>query len=792
MASNSLIFDRLRNCGVKIIPTIKAVRCDERTGSGVLYVTSNRVNYDYIITAKHTLQEDPEVDLNLNAISQIEIFYPEGKEFKPLYSLKKNNIKESLILFKEDIAIIKIPKVNSYEVPQILVSDFPNDNESEFVSWATFAANVESIQNLSFVASDPRYKRYATQNSYKPEHIKGISGAGLFSKKRPCLFGVISSYPNEDFANHTIDLADISFNKINNKLESLHLEILETEESRHKRIIAERVVDLYQAPLNGVILNLETAKKRLKTDLIDDWYHDSLMYVDLLSSEYLFKQFEHNFHETTYQYQKWELFYVPKKKVSHRKALVGAFSDRLLYMALVGELASKLDDAMIPNVFSARYNRYDTHSLILPGVEQWKKMHYKLHDEINLKIDEMNFKYGCLVEIDILNFYDNINLNYLSDKIQRVCTTSNEVNAVGELHKLLINVTNNAVGIPQNSEASSLLASFYLNQVDVLMKSYCPSYYRFMDDIKLFCEDKYEARRLLQILEFELKRINLSINAQKTSIIELNSTDRETKFKHFNLQLALLNRLRNVSDAFAKSESFHSCINLISENITSVDVQNESTESARELNFALSCLRQIVHSDIHLCDSTFTDTMVNAIKALKDSPWITFQVTRILNLIPKSLFKSDFLQEIKPLVLESKYNTYSYQVYHLWLLLAKHKCTDDELEKFANHEIQKNDQTNQPGIAAMIVYICSVNENYSRIISRKINEGHFTNRFFLCRTVLITQRKFDIKTIKKDCIHPSLISAPEFTNKHSERDFVFVPGESDDFDQIIFEPLFSL
>jgi hypothetical protein len=793
MESNSQIFKSLRNCGVKIIPTIKEVRDPNGVGSGVLYMTPNTENYNYVITAKHILQESSRGKYKASSISKIEIYYPVEDKFDLLTIINGNQISNSIIAFEKDVVIIKIPKSNGHFVPQLLVADYPMTDELDFISWGTISANVNSIHRLDFKINDPESRVYKATDPFDPVQIKGISGAGLFSVARPCLFGVISSYLGEDGANQTINLTKISFNEINIKLETLGLVPLDTVESKKKRIISNKVVDLYQVPINGVTLNLELARKRLRTDITDDWYHDSLMYVDLITSNYLFKQFEEVFHEGKYNYSKWELFYVPKKKVSHRKALVGSFSDRLLYIALVGELAPAMDKAMIVNVFSARFNWYNSKSLILPGVEQWKKMKYKLHEEVTCKINDNDFKHGCLVEVDILNYYDNINLKHLKEKIDRVCSSNNESNAAEQLYELLTRVADHQVGIPQNSDASSILASFYLNQVDVLMTSYCPSYYRFMDDIKIFCEDKYEARRLLQILEFELKRINLSINSQKTRIKELKSqNEREVQFKHFNYKLALLNRLINCSDSFSKSEAFHLCIDLIGENLASEDVNDESKAQARVLNFALSSLKRIVHKDIHLCNELFTGIMIDAIRRMKDNPWITYQITSLLNLIPKKIFADNFLVEIKPLVLESKYNTYTYQVYHLWLLLAKQKCFDEDLQKFASDEINKNDQTNQPGIAAMIVYICSVNENYSKIISRRINEGHFTQKFFLCRTALITQRKMKPATINQKQIHSSLKCAPEFTNQYDDKDFVYVPGEFSDFNEIEFEPLFSL
>ncbi|MEJ0057631.1 MAG: hypothetical protein WDN75_19490 [Bacteroidota bacterium] len=133
-------------------------------------------------------------------------------------------------------------------------------------------------------------------------------------------------------------------------------------------------------------------------------------------------------------------------------------------MALVGVLAGKLDKAMKPNVYAARFNSFSNDTLILNGVEQWKKMKHRLRDCANLKDDQGKYRYGCVIEIDILNFYDNINKALLHKKILRVCETENDQAAAGFLYEFLHELSENDSGLPQNSDASSLLASFYLNQ----------------------------------------------------------------------------------------------------------------------------------------------------------------------------------------------------------------------------------------------------------------------------------------------------------------------------------------
>ncbi|SDB50266.1 P63C domain-containing protein [Flavobacteriaceae bacterium MAR_2010_188] len=797
MESKSIKYQNLRDCGVKIIATIKGVT--DVTGSGILYLNRNDVEYDYVITAKHILQESSKTQYKASVISKIEIQHPIEKRFELLAEIKKNQISQRVIAFDEDFAIIKIEKNQKHQFPPILVSDEPDIEDEDFYVWGTYAANYEQIHKVDFKKNDEISRRYQTKVYFEPYLMKGISGAALFSANKPCIYGIIRGFESEKMTNQTLDLVEISFTSINKKLQSLNLVPMDTEESKSKKILSKRVIDLYQAVINGMVLNIEQARRRLRTDLFDDWFHDPLMYVDLLSKEYLFSQFEDDFYTELYKPEKWNLFYVPKKRLSHRKAYVGSFKDRIIYMAMVGSLADKLDQAMISQTYSARYNKYSSDQLILNGVEQWKKLNHQLNLEANARLSTTKFKHNCLIEVDILNFYDNVDISLLATKIRRVCKTSNDFNVTDQLKNFLIRISGQNTGLPQNSDASSLLATFYINQVDVFMSNHCTSYYRFMDDIKIFCKNKYEARNLLQLLEFELKRCGLSINAQKTKIFELtdngtsndNMVNRKTYFKQFNLELLKLKRLLNSDDSNYRNEAFHLTIQLLNRLFQQEDPLSE-IESSRELNYLLSTLKKLVIKDIRVANDKFIEMINKSIYLLHDSPWLTYQVCSILSLLSSEMVHNEFLPDLIPLVLDSRFNIFAYQNYQVWLLLAHHKCDVENLREFAIDQIERNDQTNEAGIAAMIIYMCSVDPHYHRIINRKFTEGKYQHSYFQARLSLIAQRTLEISSIPVDKIHSTLKKAPTFTNSFKDKELVLSPRDFYRSEDTINDQLYSL
>lgn len=795
----ALVSENLKICGVKICVSVCGVPA---IGSGVVYVTPNYCDYNYVLTAKHIFQEDSTAELEFDEILKIEIFRSEKDEFKSLQYIKKNDIKNHLIPFEDDFAIIIIKKNEDFPFRPILVTDKLTNEDIEFFSWATFTANESELQKFNFKRDDPEVKRFISTDVLTHKSLPGMSGAGMFINNKNILHGIICKYPNENFEKATIDCTNISFADINKKLKLLKRVELDTVTSEHKREVNSSIIDIHQSYINNVCLNIELARKRLKTDIEDDWYHDPLKYIDLLNQDYLFKQLEDYFETNDYKASLAEEFYVPKKKLTLRQGLISPFIDRLMYMATVGVLAERLDKSMIPNVYSARYNRYSENQLIINGVEQWKKMKYKLAKCVNLKNEKDEYIYGCVIEIDLLNFYDNISKKLLNEKIVRVCETQNEKNAAKLLNEILLKISKKDIGLPQNSDASSLLASFYLNQIDVFMEHQISSYYRFMDDIRIFCSNKYEARKILQTLEYELRRCNLSVNSQKTEIFTLTENkssnsgekSREDYEKLFDLELSKISKLRKSENYAYLNDAFHLSVKLLENNLNDIDL-NEADDTARKLNYALNTISLLGRKNINLYseNSQFKNSILIALKSLTDKPWITSQVCKVLNLLSSDEIKNDYLKYLEIIVLDEKYNTYSFQTYQIWLLFAKHKCNTIKLRQFAITQIEKNDETNRAVIAAMTIYMCSVDEKYRKVLLRKFNDG-FTREYFQNRIALISLRAFDSENITIDKVDKSLKKSHEFTNKYKHKDLVFVLGfdENTEEEDNYFEQLYSI
>ena len=95
-------------------------------------------------------------------------------------------------------------------------------------------------------------------------------------------------------------------------------------------------------------------------------------------------------------------------------------------------------------------------------------------------------------------------------------------------------------GLPQGPPASSFLADIYLDYIDRKMEKY-EGYFRYMDDIRIFCEKEIDAKVALKDLTIALRGLKLNINAKKTSILKSKEIE-----KIFDPHKLLLNMVEDL------------------------------------------------------------------------------------------------------------------------------------------------------------------------------------------------------------------------------------------------------
>lgn len=160
----------------------------------------------------------------------------------------------------------------------------------------------------------------------------------------------------------------------------------------------------------------------------------------------------------------------------------------------------------------------------------WSKYYGDYNSRVYAKIQELKAS-GLgdyhVYELDIANYYDNIQLGILENKIRRDSdyTESGVLDLLmyflGYSNRLVTQYNKRSVGIPQDAfgDCSRLLANYYLQDYDLYMselsKKFNSVYLRYADDQIIFVPDTQVGEMIIQSASRRLAKIGLNINQKK-------------------------------------------------------------------------------------------------------------------------------------------------------------------------------------------------------------------------------------------------------------------------------------
>jgi hypothetical protein len=132
-------------------------------------------------------------------------------------------------------------------------------------------------------------------------------------------------------------------------------------------------------------------------------------------------------------------------------------------------------------------------------------------------------------ELDIANFYDNIQHPILENKIRRDADYTESgvldllVYFLGYSNRHVTQYQKRTVGIPMDAfgDCSRLLANYYLQDYDLYMSrlaaKHNATYFRYADDQMLFVPNEEVGEMLIQMASRRLAKLGLNINQQKVT-----------------------------------------------------------------------------------------------------------------------------------------------------------------------------------------------------------------------------------------------------------------------------------
>lgn len=497
--------------------------------------------------------------------------------------------------------------------------------------------------------------------------------------------------------------------------------------------------------------------KYLKKDIDDDWFQDPIKYSDYIKINGGNSFFEANIMKNFGRYQSTgkEIYYLPKGDFTLRYTLETNFYDRFMYFCLVVPLIKMFDKLITPRVFSSRYSN-DNEYLFRSPIKQWERFEGIIRCQ---SID----KY--ILSTDIQNYYENIKIDLLRYELEGCLKKVNpDTKELIEKRFIIDRLTeclqkwsyDGERGLAQNRDCSSFLANIYMKPIDEEMLSLGYNYYRYMDDIRIICEDEFTARRALRQLVILLRDKNLSVNGKKTKFLKPGTKEHDELLRP-SIELkkieSLLSTKKKANVAIGYTQLKKHLKNLIKLN-------RFDDKGFRYCINRLSILARC--KDYKVPDGFWDDLIGGIIDAIISCPTCT---DRIYEFISAVGIDSGASTKIIDFICDSSKSIYEWQNYLLWKLLIISGVHEELLISRAVDVINSCMQI--PNKAGAILYLAHFGDkSHKLLIKDSISKD---DSIFLQRHKLLACKGLDwIKDNvqeKKDQIHDCLKNTYKIINK---------------------------
>jgi hypothetical protein len=291
-------------------------------------------------------------------------------------------------------------------------------------------------------------------------------------------------------------------------------------------------------------------------------------------------------------------------------------------------------------------------------------------------------------------------------------------------------------------------------------------YYRYMDDIRIICNDVFQARRSLLLLVNSLRDKMLSVNSKKTKIIEPNTDEyNELTRPRFELQSIdlLLRTKRKANVAVGYSILKDLLISLL----------KEKRYDTKEFRFCVARISKLARcKDYKLPEDYFKEIIDGIIDSLVVCPTATDKSFELLSSVK---LQDNHIEKIIKYLENKEQAIYEWQNYWLWKLLIVHEIHTQTLMDLAINIIDNIDRS-PADKAGPILFIAKNGENYHLIhIRDKIPE---MDSILLQRHCLFALKKLnwrnDVRPIAKS-IDSRLNGNYRYIKEHI-KDIVFKPS----------------
>ena len=190
-------------------------------------------------------------------------------------------------------------------------------------------------------------------------------------------------------------------------------------------------------------------------------------------------------------------------------------ADAVVYIFLVGKIFPLLQDECrgTDGKIDVAY-RLATKS----NSKEWTSHDFRIWRQWREKsLRELKRKVQYVVTTDITGYYDSIPIDKLASELRRIGGPDEVVSLLQRCLQRWSHPRN--VGIPQGYTASDLLAKLYMTPVDKRVQRDGFSHLRYVDDIRIFCPTKLQAKYAIRQLSALMYSRGLTLQSAKTDIL---------------------------------------------------------------------------------------------------------------------------------------------------------------------------------------------------------------------------------------------------------------------------------
>lgn len=216
-----------------------------------------------------------------------------------------------------------------------------------------------------------------------------------------------------------------------------------------------------------------------------------------------------------YQPHSSKLCWIPKANSLLRPGNIIHLKDEVVYNLIVSRLYKRIWTTL------REYQGDPDAAYILaePEEQNWIKNNFKSWEkfrEVSLAYLEKGAQF--VVVSDITGFYENIYIDKLLSDLRQICEGS-----LPEIELLRVCLRKwSARGdksIPQGYSASDILSKVYAHPIDIALRNDGYRHLRYVDDMRVFCRSRLEAKQAILCLSQHIHKRGLNIQSAKTRIL---------------------------------------------------------------------------------------------------------------------------------------------------------------------------------------------------------------------------------------------------------------------------------